>query len=138
MLEEAKRELQKQTGITDEDFAKHISFPHNVKMLEKSQALGRYQIIAEAVQSKYCSAGVKAGTKLVFDLKPAMLISRKSDCPLCARAIYPICEAVDKVMERILNGLDPEQPAIQADCRDPGLEKGGLGHVVFKVYARKM
>jgi uncharacterized repeat protein (TIGR04076 family) len=135
MLEEAKRELQKKIGITDEDFAKHISFPHNVKMLEKSKVMGEYQIIAEAVQSKYCSAGVKAGTKLIFDLQPAMLISRKSDCPLCARAIYPVCEAVDKVMGRIMDGLAPE--TVRADCRDPGLEKGGLGHVVFKVYARK-
>lgn len=139
MLDNSKRILQQLIGITDEDFNKHISSPNNRKRLERRSEMEKYQIVAEASQANYCSAGVKPGMKMVFNLIPALMIAEKSDCPLCVRAICPIYDVVAKVTGMIREGNIPDRAAgLLAECLDPGLEKGGLGHVSFKVYARKI
>lgn len=139
MLEKAKQRMQQTLGISNEDFNKHVSFPHNRKIVERRQELEKYQIIAEVVQSKYCSAGLKPGLKFVFETIPPLLVPEETDCPICLRALGPLAYLVAGFWDRLIEGVDPNQGMWHiAECLDPGLEKGGLGHVVFKVYARKI
>lgn len=139
MLEQAKRAMQKGVGITEEDFDKHITYPHNRKIIEKREMLLQYRIVAEVTQSKYCSAGLKPGMKLVFQMMPAQLIPAESNCPVCLRAIGPIAPLAAGFWDRLYEGLDPNSGMWYiSECMDPGLDKGGLGHVVFKVYAQKI
>jgi len=137
--EEAIKQMMKQTvGITDEDFQTHISYPINLRMAERVPELLKYKIIAEVTESKYCNAGLKPGQKYTFKAFPAMLLTQESDCPLCVRAIGPIADLMVGFWDRIIEGVDPNQGMwYRAECLDPGVNRGGLGHVVFKVYAQK-
>ena len=137
--EEAIKQMMKQAfGITDEDFQTHISYPKNLRLAERGPELMKYKIIAEVTESTYCGAGIKLGQKYTFSAFPAMLLAEESDCPLCARAIGPIADLIMGFWDRIVEGVDPNQGMwYMAECLDPGVNRGGLGHVVFKVYAQK-
>jgi uncharacterized repeat protein (TIGR04076 family) len=138
MIEEVKQKLRQNLGITDEDFKTYIGFPHNRKILEHRQELAKYKIIAEVTESKYCSAGLKLGQKYIFNTMPAVLLAQESDCPLCMRALGPIAHLMIGFWDRIVEGINPNQGMwYMAECLDPGINRGGLGHVVFKVYAQK-
>jgi uncharacterized repeat protein (TIGR04076 family) len=139
MLEEARKGLQDTFGVTNEEFAEHVSYPHNRKIIEKRAELSQYRIIAEVIKAKYCSAGMKIGNKLVLQALPAVLIPEESDCPLCLRALGPLANLVSGFWDRLIDDRDPNEGMWYiSECLDPGLDKGGLGHVVFKVYARKV
>lgn len=137
--EEVVKQMMKQAiGITDEDFQTHMSHPKNRKIAERGQELMKYKVIAEVTESKYCMAGLKTGQKYTFNAFPSMLLTGESDCPLCVKAIGPIVGLIVGFCDKIIEGIDPNQgmPHI-AECLDPGVKRGGLGHVVFKVYAQK-
>ena len=136
MKEIMKQAMKQAVGITDEDFEKHISNPKNVALGAATPELMKYKIVAEVTASKYCSAGVKVGQKYVFQALPAMLLPEESDCPLCAKAIAPIGDMLQGVWDKIIEGTDVAEGET-VGCLDPGVDNGGLGHVVFKVYARK-
>jgi uncharacterized repeat protein (TIGR04076 family) len=131
-----KQAMQQAVGITDEDFKTYISYPHNVKIAESTPELMKYKIIAEVKESKYCSAGLKKGQKFVFQALPSVLLIKESDCPPCARALAPIGSMLGDLWDPIAKGDIKEFKMV--GCSDPGVSKGGLGHVVFKVYAQKI
>jgi len=135
-LDLIKQGMQQAVGITDDDFEKYMSYPMNMGIAKATPVLMNYKIIAEVTESKYCSAQVKPGQKYVFQALPAMLLAEESDCPLCARAIAPVGEALGKIWQKIIEGTNPLEEEM-IGCLDPGVEKGGLGHVVFRVYAEK-
>lgn len=137
MVEEMKQMMQQAVGITDEDFQTLISSGAS-KMLERSAELMKYKIVAEVTEAKYCFAGLKPGQKYVFNAMPAMLLPEESDCPLCIRALGPLANLMMGFWDRIIEGVDPNQGMWQmAECLDPGIGRGGLGHVVFRVYAQE-
>ena len=91
------------------------------------------------MESKNCGAGIKVGHKHVFGMMPNTFLVDESDCPLCMKALGPICELTHGFWERIFEGLDPnEGMGLFSNCLDRGLNYGGLGHVVFGVYAEKV
>lgn len=128
--------LKERIGITDADLAK---VGERVQRLMKMRPmLLQHQLVAEVTQAKYCMAGVQEGQKLVFNCAPLSLDAKASDCPLCLRAFGPVIEPVTILRELFLAGIPPEKlPTRGAECLDPGLDAGGLGHVRFKVYLQK-
>ena len=137
--EEALKQMMKEAiGITDEDFQTHMSYPKSRRIAEHGAELAKYKVIAEVIESKYCMAGLKVGQKFTFNAFPSMLLTEESDCPLCVKAIGPIVSLILGFCDRITDGVDPNRgmPYI-AECLDPGIQRGGLGHVVFNVYAQK-
>jgi len=139
ILEEARRGLHQTFGMTRKEFDIYYSYPHNRKIVKKMAELGNYRIVAEVIESKYCSAGLQKGQKLVFKALPSLLIPEESDCPFCLRAVGPLGNLAAGFWDRIIDGRNPNDGMWHiSECLDPGLEKGGLGHVVFKVYARKV
>ena len=131
-----KQAMQQAVGITDEDFEKHISNPKNLALSEHTLELMKYKIIAEVTETRYCSAGLKVGQRYTFQVLPAMLLPEESDGPLCARALAPVGDVLQGVWDKIIAGADVSKGEM-VGCLDPGVDKGGLGHVVFKVYAQK-
>jgi len=139
LLEPVRQMMKDYIGITDEDLDK-VS-PGIAKLLNgiaKYDNL-KWNIIAEVTDSKYCFAGCKVGDKFVFDNGGLILNAEKSTCPFCIGAIGPMLERVHIMWERASEGLDPNDIWVKhSQCYDPGLEHGGLGRVVFKVYAEKV
>ncbi len=134
-----KKMLQETVGISDEDFATFMSFPNAGKILEKQDEHKKYHIVAEVIESKYCSAGLKPGQKYIISMVPAVILAEESDCPFCIRAISPIGNLIVGFWKAIPNEMKEGKSIEQIiDCLDPGFAKGGLGHVRFKVYAQKI
>lgn len=131
-----KQMMQQVIGITDEDFQTYMSYPRNLELAEATPEFMKYKIIAEVTDAKYCTAGLKKGQKFTFQALPAVLLPKESDCTPCARAIAPIGDMLGEVWEEIAKG-DTKSTRV-VECLDPGVDKGGLGHVIFKVYAQKI
>jgi len=136
MLEEPIRKMLKgNIGITDEDLDR-LS-PGIQKLLTFVPEMPKWRIIAEVTDSEYCVAGCKVGDKLVFQ-GPNVNIE-ESTCPLCVGAIAPMWERMHIMWDRLADGRDPNESWLRySNCTDPGLEPGGLGKVIFKVYAEKV
>ncbi len=138
ILDKAQKGLRKGFRMTKKEFEKHISYPHNRKIVINKEEMHKYLIIAEVIESKYCSAGLTKGKKLVFRAMPAVFEPEKSDCPLCLRAVGPMGTMVAGFWDRMIEGKNPNEGMwYQSECLDPGLNKGGLGHVIFKIYTVK-
>lgn len=135
-MDEATKALLKETvGITDEDLAK---VQRNIEKILSSTLGGtQYKMVAEVTSSRYCSAGLKVGDKIVFN---PFLDPQETTCALCPRALIPVLIALHPIWERSIEGIDPNDSAFGqiAGCLDPGLEAGGLGHVDFKLYAEEV
>lgn len=128
--------LKQAIGITDQDLAR--LGPRVRRNLSLGPRMRQFRIVAQVTDAKYCFQGVKMGQKLVFTCAPFQLSPQQSDCPLCLSALKPVLEPVFILRELLLAGQSPEQLfARSAECLDPGLDHGGLGHVRFKVFAEK-
>jgi uncharacterized repeat protein (TIGR04076 family) len=138
ILEDRKATLKKKIGITDEDFETYISFPHNRNLSLRRNEINQYKIIAEVVESKYCNAGLKTGQKYVFSVIPNKLLLEESDAPLCLKALGSLSQSMKIMWDRLIAGIDPNsgsEPFVV--CPDIGISHGGIGTIVFKLYAVK-
>jgi len=138
-LELARAVHKKKYGMTDEEWEKHISEPCSVKIILSRDTMAKYRIVAECVESKFCGAGIKVGQKFKFQTIPNLYLPEESDAPPCIKALGPLSELMHGLWERMFEGLDPNEGMGQyAGCLDMGVEYGGLGHVVFKLYCEKI
>jgi hypothetical protein len=58
----------------------------------------------------------------------------------CIEAIGPLANQIRAMVDRAAEGGDPNTSIFatqQVPCMDVGLEHGGLGRVMFKVYAER-
>ena len=144
MDEATKALLRQAVGITDEDLAK-VS-PLVEKLISNAPRTTQYKTVAEVTYSQYCFAGIKVGDRIVFG--PSSLNLQETTCPLCPRALIPVLAALQQRWERTMQLIDQSAEgagqsddsalAAIAECLDPGLEHGGLGHVTFKLYSEKI
>ena len=136
-MDEMSRQIVKETiGITDEDLNK-LS-PGMERILSNLPDKAKWRIIAEVTESKYCFAGLKPGDKFVFNF-PVLNVAESTATP-CMEAIAPLANQVRSLMDSAVDGGDPNNSVFtsqQVSCWDVGLERGGLGRVLFKVYAEK-
>jgi uncharacterized repeat protein (TIGR04076 family) len=136
-MDEVSRQIIKQTiGITDEDLER-LS-PGMKKLLSDLPEKLKWKVIAEVTESKYCFAGLKPGDKFVFNF-PMLNVSESTAAP-CAEAIGPLADQIRAMVDRAAEGGDPNASIYatqQVPCMDVGLEHGGLGRVMFRVYAEK-
>jgi len=136
-MDEATREMTKgMIGITDEELDK-LS-PGMEKMLDNSMALMSYRIVAEVVSAQNCFAFYRPGDKLVFN---ATMLNKDETTAanISADAIAPLDTAIRAMLSAIVNGDDPNKYIFNhVQCLDTGAIDGGLGRVLFKVYAEKV
>ena len=136
-MDEVSRQIVKQAiGITDEDLER-LS-PGMKKLLSDLPGKMKWKVIAEVTESKYCFAGLKPGDKFVFNF-PVLNVSESTAAP-CMEAIAPLVGQIRAMLDRVAEGGDPNTSIFatqQVPCMDVGLEHGGLGRVMFKVYAER-
>jgi uncharacterized repeat protein (TIGR04076 family) len=136
-MDEISRQITKQAiGITDEDLEK-LS-PGMKKLLSDLPDKMKWKVIAEVTESKYCFAGLKPGDKFVFNF-PVLNVNESTAAP-CMEAIAPLAQHIRAMIDRVAEGADPNESiwaTQQVSCMDVGLEHGGLGKVMFKVYGEK-
>lgn len=127
------------TGLSDEAMAQ--LHPGLEKLFNNRAKTSGYQIVAEVVKSEACFAQVKVGDRLVFN--GVILNPQKSTGVICTRAMLPIMVQVNALLEMMPewaeSGKDelPEIVFRYVRCLDPGLENGGVGSVVYRVYVEK-
>jgi uncharacterized repeat protein (TIGR04076 family) len=117
-------------GMTDEDIAK-ITPEKEAEYKNAMENLTKYRIVAEVVDSKYCTALLQKGQKIVFN--GVQIDKDASDCPLCVGAIAPLHSTLSVYLDRCMHGKNVDAPVGGVACTDPGMEVGGLGHVLFDV-----
>ncbi len=127
--------MKAQLGITDEELDK-VS-PGYAKMISATPELLKWKIIAEVTESEYCIHDCQVGDKLIFS--GHAVNPKESTCPLCLGALAPLIDRLHIMWDRIFDGRDPNELWVRySQCYDAGLKHGGLGRVLFKVYAEKI
>jgi len=136
-MDEMSRKIVKDAiGITDKDLDR-LS-PGMKKLLSNLPDKMRWKIIAEVTESKYCFAGLKPGDKFVFNF-PVLNVAESTATP-CMEAIAPLANQIRAMVDNVADGRDPNESVFasqQVSCWDVGVDHGGLGKVMFKVYAEK-
>lgn len=117
-------------GMTDEDIAT-ITPEKEQEYKNAMENMAKYRIVAEVVKSKYCTALLEVGQKLV--LNGVQIDADASDCPLCVGAIAPLHGTIGVYLDRCMKNRDVDAPVGGMACTDPGMEVGGLGQVLFAV-----
>ncbi len=137
-IADLRRKLSKGGGWTDEEL--NMLSPEQWGFLDKEHRFRHYKIIAEVIRVvDHCELQPKIGDKFVFN-GAGMLIPEETTFPgICLWAIASLYPFSMMIMDRILQGLDPNDMwRDQASCMDASIRDGGLGRVVFKVYCEKV
>lgn len=134
-MERRWKRFQQAQGYTDEEIAIYRSDPQKVKAMERAPKFATYNIIAECVVSHNCNAGHKVGDKIVMDGNAVML---RDQCPerICNGVIQSIAPLIYAIWERFGENLDDVSILLdKVHCPDVGVERGGWGETVWRVYA---
>ena len=129
------KKFQEALGYTDKEIAIYRSDPQKVKAMERASKFASYNIIAECIKSRNCNAGHKIGDRIVLDGNGVILTNQ---CPerICHSVIQVIAPTIYAIWERF--GEDMEDASIllpYIHCPDVGVENGGWGETIWKVYA---
>lgn len=135
--EEIWRRFQKHMGYTDEEMALFRSDPRKVKMVTETPDFVKARVVAEVIESRNCHAGHRVGDRFVMTAGGQLIAE---ECPkrMCMFALGPVSNQLPAVYERLLAKSDPEYQAYTiVQCTDVGLDKGGWGKILMKVYVEK-
>ena len=136
--EEIWKRFQSHMGYTDEDMILFKSDPRKVKMVTQSPDFINCRVIAEVIESHGCHARHRVGDRFVMTAG-GQLITEESPKRICMFALGPLNSAMSAISERILSGSDPHYERSQiVQCTDVGLDKGGWGKILMKVYVEKI
>ena len=136
--EEIWRRFQKHMGYTDEDMKIFRSDPVKVKTVTETPEFIRCRVIAEVIESHGCHAQHKVGDRFVLDPGGQLITD---ECPkrICVSALAPISQIMPAISERLVNRSDPNLERYNiVQCQDIGLDKGGWGKILMKVYLEKL
>ena len=135
--EEIWRRFQKHMGYTDQEMEIFRSDPEKVKMVTQTPEFGKCKVIAEVIESHGCHAGHKVGDRFVMTAG-GQLIAEESPKRMCMFALGPVSNNLPAIYERLVTKSDPDFERSQiVQCTDVGLDKGGWGKILIKVYLEK-
>jgi uncharacterized repeat protein (TIGR04076 family) len=135
--EEIWKRFQKHMGYTDAEMQLFRSDPEKVRMVTETPEFVKSRVVAEVVESQGCHAGHKVGDKFVMTAG-GQLITESCPQRMCMFALGPIAGLLPVVYERLITKSDPDcQRSNIVQCTDVGLDKGGWGKVLIKVYVEK-
>jgi uncharacterized repeat protein (TIGR04076 family) len=136
--EEIWRRFQKHMGYTDQEMKIFRSDPEKVKMVTQTPDFVKSRVVAEVIESHGCHAGHRVGDRFVMTAS-GQLIS--DECPkrMCMFALGPVSTILPVIYERLITKSDPNFVRFNTvQCTDVGLEKGGWGKILMKVYIEKL
>ena len=136
-LEYLRKVMKEARGWTDEEINSLSS--KQWTRLDRSGKFRDYDIVAEVVEVNRCAFKPQKGDRFVFRAG-ILLVPEESTFPaLCLWAMARIVPFTFMIMDRISIGVDPNDNFFDhVKCCDTGLQCGGLGEVLFRVYAEKV
>jgi uncharacterized repeat protein (TIGR04076 family) len=135
--EEIWKRFQKHMGYTDEEMRIFRSDPEKVRMVTETPEFIKYRVIAEVIEARGCHAGHKVGDKFVMTAG-GQLMAESSPKRMCMFALGPVAGVLPVVYERLITKSDPDCLRSNiVQCTDVGLDKGGWGKILMKVYLEK-
>ncbi len=136
-VEEIWRRFQKHMGYTDEEMEVFRSDPDKVKMVTQTPDFAKRRIIAEVIESQGCHARHKVGDRFVMTAG-GQLIAEECPKKMCMFALGPVSHVLPAIFERLLAKSDTNCERFNiVQCTDVGLDRGGWGKVLMKVYLEK-
>lgn len=136
-VEEIWKRFQKHMGYTDAEMKIFRSDPAKVKMVTGTSDFVKSRVIAEVIESHGCHAGHKVGDRFVMTAGGQLITG---ECPkkMCMFALGPVSHTLPAIFERLVNKSDPNYERFNVvQCTDIGLDKGGWGKVLMKVFVEK-
>jgi len=137
-VEEIWRRFQKHMGYTDQEIAIFRSDPEKVRMVTQTPDFVKCRVIADVIESHGCHARHRVGDRFVMTAG-GQLIS--DECPkrMCMFALGPVGAILPVIYERLITKSDPNFERFNiVQCTDVGLDKGGWGKILMKVYVEKI
>jgi uncharacterized repeat protein (TIGR04076 family) len=135
--EEIWKRFQKHMGYTDEEMGIFRSDPEKVRMVTETPEFIKYRVIAEVIEARGCHSGHKVGDKFVMTAG-GQLMAESSPKRMCMFALGPVAGVLPVIYERLITKSDPDcQRSNIVQCTDVGLDKGGWGKILMKVYLEK-
>jgi len=135
--EEIWKRFQKHMGYTDEEMKIFRSDPAKVKMVTQTSDFVKCRVIAEVIESRNCHAKHKVGDRFVMTAG-GQLIAEECPKKMCMFALGPVAGLLPVMYERLVTKSDPDcKRSNIVQCTDIGLDKGGWGKVLMKVYLEK-
>ena len=95
------------------------------------------RVIAEVIESHGCHAKHRVGDRFVMTAGGQLIAD---ECPkgMCVSAVAEISKVLPAIYERLINKTDPQfEREDIIHCPDVGLDKGGWGKILKKVYVEK-
>ncbi len=136
--EEIWRRFQKHMGYTDQEMEIFRSDPQKVRMVTQTPDFVRCRVIAEVIESHGCHAKHRVGDRFVMTAG-GQLISEECPKRMCMFALGPVSAMLPVIYERLITKSDPDFERFNiVQCTDVGLEKGGWGKILMKVYVEKI
>ena len=124
-------------GYTDQEMEIFRSDPEKVKMVTQTPEFVKCKVIAEVIESHGCHARHKVGDRFVMT-PGGQLIAEESPKRMCMFALGPVSNTLPAIYERLITKSDPNFERSQlVQCTDVGLDKGGWGKILMKVYLEK-
>ncbi|MFH1243022.1 MAG: hypothetical protein V1689_11755 [Pseudomonadota bacterium] len=137
-VEEIWRLFQRHMGYTDEEMEIFRSDPQKVKMVTQTPEFVKCRVVAEVIESHGCHARHQVGDRFVMT-GGGQLITEECPKRMCMFALGPVSHALPVVYERFITKSDPNLERFQiVQCTDVGLDKGGWGKILMKVYVEKV
>ncbi len=135
--EEIWNRFQSHMGYTDEEMEVFRSDPEKVRMVTETPGFVKSRIVAEVIESHGCHARHRVGDRFVMT-GGGQLITEECPKRMCMFALGPVSNVLPAIYERFISNSDPNLERSQiVQCTDVGLDKGGWGKVLMKVYAEK-
>ena len=128
------RRFQKHMGYTDEEMKVFRSDPQKVRMVTGTPEFAKCRVVAEVIESHGCHAQHKVGDRFVMTAGGQLIAD---ECPkrICIFALGPIFQIMPGIYERLISKSDPTFERFNiVQCTDVGLDKGGWGKILMKVY----
>jgi len=134
---EAIRIHKQNQGYTDEQL-KNLTLTQR-RFMNAAPKFFEYRVIAECVWARNCGLRPQPGSKFVFNAA-GMLLPEESTFPeMCIWALAEFLPFFHIVYDRLAQGLDPNPVGWDhVKCADVGVENGGAGEVLFKIYCEKV
>ena len=122
----------------DDEQIKGLS-PKHQRLIERGEDFRKWRLVAEVLETRHCIAGLKKGDKYVFH-GSGFLLPEETTCPkICLWAFASFVPFSFMLYDRIGQGEDPSEFWIdRIRCLDVGVERGGYGEVLFRMYCMKV
>ena len=122
---------------TDQEMEVIQSDPLKVKVVTETPEFVTCRVIAEVIESHGCHAKHRVGDRFVMTAGGQLIAD---ECPkgMCVSAVAEISKVLPAIYERLINKTDPQFERVDIiHCPDVGLDKGGWGKILMKVYVEK-